>query len=517
MASAIVKGGGRVSELGQGVIARFIAGSRMEIVGAGMNGWMNPGQPLHPVAPQPFQPRRYDYPVAQNLYYQPKAGEGESYWTLRALADGYDLLRIVIETRKDQMARIEWEMGVDAVPGEPPSKTKERQAGDQRLKVLNDFWKRPDGEHPFAEWQRMLLEEMYVIDAPCLLPRWRLDGGIWGFDVLDGATINILIDAQGRQPLPPQPAYQQIIKGVPACDLQAADPKAKGQDQLIFMPRNVRANRLYGFSPVEQIVMSVNIALRRQISQLQYYTDGNIPDAFVNLPENFNEDQITQYEALWNAKFVTTAARRKINFIPAKASVTFTKDITLKDDFDEYLVRKIAYAFGINPSSLVKMTNRASGEQMAEDAKAEGLEPCITWMKNALDGCNEFMGFPDIKWHPSNLTKENPLQQAQIDQIYLSTVDADGNTVLRANDVRGNLGMDPLSGEDDHRNDEPELAPVNAIEGQQIQEQKADEIKAKVLQALGFATKAKKKVSTEYRRARSQQSIRLNIKPSREY
>jgi phage portal protein BeeE len=58
---------------------------------------------------------------------------------------------------------------------------------------------------------------------------------------------------------PPAPAYQQILKGVPAVDY--------GADELIYAPRNPRVHKAYGFSPVEQVQMSVNIALRRQIYQ----------------------------------------------------------------------------------------------------------------------------------------------------------------------------------------------------------------------------------------------------------
>jgi hypothetical protein len=41
----------------------------------------------------------------------------------------------------------------------------------------------------------------------------------------------------------------------------------------------VRAHRVYGYSPVQQVLMTVNIALRRQLWQLDYFTEGSIPDA----------------------------------------------------------------------------------------------------------------------------------------------------------------------------------------------------------------------------------------------
>ena len=78
---------------------------------------------------------------------------------------------------------------------------------------------------------------------------------------LDGATIKRVIDDWGRTPQPyagPDgatvypPAYQQVLKGLPAVNYAARD--------IMYRPRNVRAHRVYGYSPVQQILMTVNIA-----------------------------------------------------------------------------------------------------------------------------------------------------------------------------------------------------------------------------------------------------------------
>jgi len=53
-----------------------------------------------------------------------------------------------------------------------------------------------------------------------------------------------------RAPEPPDPAYQQVLHGVPAADFSA--------DVLLYLPRNVRADKLYGMSPVEQIALTIN-------------------------------------------------------------------------------------------------------------------------------------------------------------------------------------------------------------------------------------------------------------------
>jgi hypothetical protein len=64
----------------------------------------------------------------------------------------------------------------------------------------------------------------------------------------------------GRSPEPPDPAYQQVLHGVPAADFSS--------DELLYLPRNVRSHRLYGMSPVEQIALTINIALRRDAATL---------------------------------------------------------------------------------------------------------------------------------------------------------------------------------------------------------------------------------------------------------
>ncbi len=88
-----------------------------------------------------------------------------------------------------------------------------------------------------------------------------------------------MIGEDGRAPEAPDPAYQQILKGVPAADFSA--------DELIYLPRNLRSHRLYGMSPVEQIALTVNIALRRDAATLDYYRTGSSPDAFATLPKEW--------------------------------------------------------------------------------------------------------------------------------------------------------------------------------------------------------------------------------------
>jgi hypothetical protein len=223
-------------------------------------GIFSPGYPLAP--PEPERLRIWDFPVGVNTIYTPRAYEAIAFAELRALADAHDLTRLAIETRKDQLSQLDWNV--------KPRSTQRPDAGTrERCARVAEFWRRPDGERPFATWLRALLEDLLVIDAPTLELRYNRGGALIALDVVDGATIKLLFDATGRRPLPPAPAFEQVIHGRPW--------KLLTSDQLLYAPRNPRPHKAYGFGPVEQIIMTVNIALRRQLMQLQHFTDGNVP------------------------------------------------------------------------------------------------------------------------------------------------------------------------------------------------------------------------------------------------
>lgn len=476
MARGLLNSGfGTATPINRGVFERFTNGVNRQIASVNPMAWMGPSQPIARVAPAGTQPRIYDYRFGQNIDYTPKAFEGYCFEVLRDLAYGYSLLRSVIETRKDQVSRVPHSFSVRTAPGEPPSKQKERQLSDKRIAKLDEFFSKPDGIHSFADWQRMILEDLFVIDAVSIVPRWRRDGGIYGFDVIDGATISLLVDETGRSPEPPDPAYRQIIKGMPSVDMMIPDATYKKSDALFYCPRNVATSRLYGYSPVEQLVLIINIALRRQLSQLQYYTDGSIPDVFLEAPDGLAEDRLTQLETSWNEKFASTQARRKANFIPYGTKVTFAKDQKLKDEMDEYLARMVAYCFSVSPTALVKTTNRATSQQLSEDARAEGLEPILFWFKELMDDLLAFMGCSDIEYELGSSNRENPLVQAQVFQILLSTVDDQGHSPMRASEVREELGLEPI---DYDQEDDDQFAKQLDQQGQRMDLQNQSDAEA---------------------------------------
>jgi hypothetical protein len=250
----------------------------------------------------------------------------------------------------------------------------------------------------------MLLEDLFVIDAPTLWCQRARGGELVALHPLDGATMKRVIDDWGRTPQPYYDngalvhpvAYQQILKGYPAVDYAARD--------IIYAPRNPRASRVYGFSPVEQIVMTANIALKRQMFTLSHFTEGNIPESLIGVPESWTPDQIKNFQDYWDAYFTgDLAARRRAKFVPGGVAKTFiqTKEPELKGVFDEWLARIVCYAFSVSHQAFVNQTNRSTGETQKEMAEEEGLWPVLKWVKRLIDGVLiEDFGEADIEFAP---------------------------------------------------------------------------------------------------------------------
>jgi SPP1 gp7 family putative phage head morphogenesis protein len=411
--------------ISQGIIDRVVRGVKYVVTGGNPGDWFSPQQPLPPFAPKEVAGRQFDYPVGYNVNIIPRAYEAISFGQLRGLADNLDILRLVIETRKDMMCKLTFEIK----PIDP------KVESDDRCKAVNDFFRFPDQEHTWDEWLRMLLEDLFVIDAPTIYPRMNLGGGLYGLEPVDGATIKRVIDGSGRTPQPPEVAYQQILKGVPAIDYS--------RDELIYKPRNLRTNKVYGYSPVEQIIMTVNIALRRQVSQLQFYTEGDAADRIMSVPETWNPDQVRQFSEWWQSVLAgNTGARRKTMFVPNGVTSVNTKEALLKDGYDEWLSKVIAYAFGVSPQALISQMNRATAQTSVEAAKEEGLAPIMLWVKNLIDYIVwKYFGYKDLHLSWVDEKDPDPLQQAQINQIYVTT------GVKMVNEVREEIGLEALTPE----------------------------------------------------------------------
>src|ERR1700740_2655062 len=121
------------------------------------HGIFSPSYPLVP--PERERVRLWDFPVGYNTTYTPRSYEPIGFDELRALAESHDITRLAIETRKDQIERLEWTI-------KPRNEKHPGTDAASRVERLTEFWRKPNGEQPFATWLREALEDLLVLDAP---------------------------------------------------------------------------------------------------------------------------------------------------------------------------------------------------------------------------------------------------------------------------------------------------------------------------------------------------------------
>lgn len=429
------------------------------------SGWLGPLAPIVPQVPKEVTGRTWDFQAGYNLQVTPRSYEPVGFATLRMLSRSYDLMRLVIETRKDQMSRLPWDIKVkdDVIKKLKKAKANAKGANakggtaatpsqdvEDRIDAVKAFFERPDGVNKFRNWFRKLLEDVFVVDAPALYCQRTRGGQLCALVQLDGTLIKPVIDDWGRTPQPfpwngtapfvwnsrqidatnylaegfqftggklYPPAYQEVLKGIPAVDYTTRD--------IIYKPYNPQPNSPYGYSPVEQAIITVNIALRREIFTLNYFTEGNVPDALISVPETWTVSQTKEFQDYWDALLSgNLGQRRKVKFVPGgvgKQTIQM-KDPELTGKMDEWLARVICFAFSISPQPFMQMMNRATAGTAKETAEEEGLEPVKAWWKELADDIIDLeLKSPDLEWSWVEEDEIDPTKQETILSGYVKT------------------------------------------------------------------------------------------------
>src|SRR6185312_14127008 len=305
-------------------------------------------------------------------------------------------------------------------------------APDAKAQSIAAFLQSPDQSQTWEQWLRLLLEDMYVLDAASLYVQQTKGGKLYALHPIDGGTIKRLIDGRGWIPAPPLPAYQQILRGVVATDYTT--------ENLLYMARNRRTNRIYGYSHVEQIIVAARLWLARQASNLEYYDKGSVPDGFVTGGKDWGPNEIDRYQKMLDEQLSgQLGERRKLKVIPADAKYTPTKEPALKNDYDEWLARIACFCFSVPPIPFIKEMTRATADQSASQSQSGGLEFDRKWVERMITGIiGKQLESPDYEFVFRDREAQDPLERAQIDQIYVNA------QVLLPDEVRGDLGLDPL-------------------------------------------------------------------------
>ena len=360
-----------------GLIARTLAAIRYAATGAQPTEWFGPGAPLADQAPPAVQGRQFDYPAFVNINYRPRNTEQVGFEKLKLLAATCEPLKLVMGRQRDLIKELDWSI-------KPRKRATGTKPDDAAIGAITDVLEQPDREHDWAQWIGAVLDQLFVLDAVSIYARPTLGGALYALELIDGATITPLVDVGGRRPSAPAPAYKQVLKGLPATSYSDAE--------LTYFPENYRADHIYGWSRVEQIIGTAEMTIERMKSQTGYFTHGNTGDGYFTAPLNFSPEQVRSVEASWNAMMSgdgarRTADRRQSPFLPAGTEWHPTKVDLFQEMFDEWLIRLVCFPFGVSPTPFLKQSGLGHGSAKSDQEAAQegGLAPVMQYVTRLMN------------------------------------------------------------------------------------------------------------------------------------
>jgi len=401
-----------------------------------MGDRVNPGpRPLADQRPDVTvmgEPQRWQFPYAYNQTWTPRRYAMTPFQTLRMIADVADICRICIETRKEQIGSLDFD--IVSRDGKGSSSAK------KGIALAKAAFARPDKKRTFKTWLGMAIEEVLVVDALSIYRRKTRGKSHFSWEIKDGTTILPLLDDGGDTPAPPEVAYRQIIYGRP---VKGGDTTV---DELYYRPRCVRTHTPYGCSPTEAILLTINAALNREMFNLRYYTDGNIPHALLDAPKDWNKEQIQQFQQYIDEFFSGDLAQRRRMKVVANGMAQSIKTMAEPDftgKYDEWLVKVICASYAVPPSEIgfTADVNKATSQGQENISYRRGVRPLTGYFEDLFNEMLEFdLEMPELKATFSGGESEDELKQAQTDKIY---VDLGKNTI---DELRQRDGEEPFGG-----------------------------------------------------------------------
>jgi hypothetical protein len=368
-----------------------------------------PGRPLAPYWPANTPPRAFDYQTSHNITSRPRSTASRlSFDTLKAIIGSYDVARMCIEHRQDDIRALEWRItAADDV----------REDVSDQIAVATRKMRKPDGTTPFDSWQSSLLEDVLRFDAGSLYKRRLRNGTVSALEVVDGTTIAPLLDYEGRRPTEDDaPAFVQFIHGLPAVWLT--------DKALIYQPFRQQPESPYGLPPIEWMLLGANTDIRFQAHFLAYFTEGTLPAAFMESPPEYaHPDQIQDLQSAWDEVMEgDQAQRRKIRWVPFGSKPFLVKDAPFDPAFPEWLLRKCCAAFKVKPNDLgfTDTVNRSVGDVQSEVQARIGRKPLMTYLKGIYDGwLQDDLGLPVQFMFATGEERDDKLQEANTHKVYV--------------------------------------------------------------------------------------------------
>lgn len=417
-------------------------------------GYMPPGQPIQPIVNQwstADEPRNFDYVPSINATISPRIAYGlMSFAQIKAYAETVPEIGRCRRLITNELSAFY-----------PQLKDDQGNLANDEYPELRWMVTRPDGKLAWPVWLSRSLKNILIYDAWGL---WRMRHGsrTVGLRVIDGSTIFPIIDEYGEQPAAPEPAYSQVIKGMPYKWMSAA--------QFWYKPHNLREDVPYGLTAIEDALSAVEVLAAYWQWVKSFYTDGNMPGDRLVAPENWSWEQVIQWEEARNAKMEGNIPEmRKEQWYPNGTGQIQrpTGSADAQERKEDYMTafEALSFAFGIPMSEWGDAPGEGLGGKGYQDKMETALfRMCIGPYKNYIETpFNEIlteMGYSDITFELSF-----PSDTIDPDQEEEKTIKRWQAGLVRRDEARENLELEPIGGDEGDLIITPTGAPTEQAGG----------------------------------------------------
>ncbi|HVA05512.1 MAG TPA: hypothetical protein VNG12_02105, partial [Acidimicrobiales bacterium] len=327
--------------------------------------------------------------------------------TLLQLYKSYDIAQICSRHAINDLRsmRIRFEP-VDGYTGKNPSK---------EIAAARQFWHRPDKVSFLPNWLAKHAMDVWRYDAGTLYKQRDRAGNLKALKVVDGTTLAPMLDYFGDRPTGDAPAFQQFIQGIPWDWLSA--------DDIVYEPMWPEPESPYGTPPLETILVNANTDIRLQLYFLQFFTAGNVPEAFAIAPEDQSDpDGLAELQETWQDwTYGDQSERWGLRWLPNGTEIQPYKPQEFDPDVAEYVMRRTVSAFMMVPNDMgfTSDVNRASGDTQVDVQFRIGTSPNVGYYQAIMDAITqEDLGLPVQCRFDTGREKEDRLMEAKAHYVY---------------------------------------------------------------------------------------------------
>jgi 8-oxo-dGTP pyrophosphatase MutT (NUDIX family) len=377
-----------------------------------------PGTPLQPYYGYSREPRMRDYKPGYNISTETRQ-ERIPFHTLKQLYENYDVAQIC--TRHALQSLRSMRPIFEPLNTCETNPTKELQEVKRRMR-------RPDGIRTLSNWLYMHGMDVWRYDAGTIYRQRDGAGNVTALRIVDGTLFAPLLEYYGDVPDGDAPAYIQFIMGVPWDWMKRSD--------LIYEPFWPQPESPYGTPPIETVLINANTDMRLQLYFMQFFTEGQVPEAFAIAPEDQSDPtSLAEWQEDYNSWTMNDQRERwGLRWLPFGTEIVPYKPQEFTPEVAEYVMRRTVAAFGMVPHDLgfTEDVNRSTGDTQMDVQFRISTLPLVGYYEDILNPVIQTTwGFPIQIRFDTGREREDRLMEARVHQIYVS-IGAEGPTEVRS-------------------------------------------------------------------------------------